>query len=991
MSEKFLTEINFSDHNNLTLLNKISGASDAWICPDNENNILAIFQDIRKASAFVQDYKILHADKAAYLLKELPVNNNDERNSRPLLIERGEIIKNWRVHGGVLACSAGALMSQCMAGGAELELNTGKIYTRVFFNQWLENSGYARSNLVWLPGQYVQRGFIIDVYDPAYALPLRLEFSDDELEQISAYKPDNQMTVRDTRALDKIILHDMNYYEPVFPVDVLPENTRVIFYEPAIIESKSEAFKWLWNEIHDGGLMSWTEIYNRLANFNHVNITADAKNNYSADFKITGVQSFKGDFNLVKEFFKKLDEKNYALKIFSRIHKFEDREIINAELSSGFIDDDKKIAFISDRELSGIIFNDAVYNRRAPTELREKLTPGQVVMHEDYGIGIFTGIEKVKIENSPIDVLAIEFAENQRLLIPVMQSYKLTPLASHADESTKLDKLSGKKWKAIKTKTQEQAAQEAKILMDILAKRELERREPISEIDEMYKNFVNAFQFEETADQLKAVDEIMSDLSSNYPMDRLLVGDVGFGKTEVALRAAFRFVLAGFQVCVLVPTTVLAQRHYVTFQSRLAGFPVKVGLLSRFVTEKNSRKILNDTEKGQIDILIGTHKLLSHEIKFRKLGFLIIDEEHRFGVMHKELLKKIYGHVDILSLSATPIPRTLAMSLQGLRSISILSTPPENRLPVATFAGAWNVSTIRRAITYELNRGGQVYFLSNKISRMDDYKNLLDAYFPDASIKIAHGQMNERELEKTMLEFYSGNIDILIATTIIESGLDVGRANTIIIDNASELGLAQMYQLRGRVGRRGENAFAYFFYPSDEKLNLDTQERLEAISTMTELGSGYDIARRDLDIRGSGELGGTHQHGNFKGGNIHLFYKMLENELAKLRGLENKLTDIKSDRANGYIPENYIPQDDIRVLMYRRFLRVRDLDELDNLLNEMADRFGQVPVETNFGGMFEIERLTIKKGLVTIKTDRPQIPLKLKKYINYLGREITYE
>ena len=1003
-------KINFDNHNANTLLNRIAGASDAYICPDDEKNLLAVFPDIHKAGVFVNDFKALHPNSNIYLLNELPLKKSqiNDKNFKPLLIERGEIIKSWRNKGGVLAVTPGGLMTPCMNGGSELELTAGKNYSRDFLTQWLEKSGYTRSNLVYLPGQYIIRGFICDIYDPAYAMPLRLEFFDETLEQISAFKPSNQKTVHETRELFKITLHDMNFYEETWIAtqdginsELLPGNTCVIFYEPSRIEIKANAFAWLWEEIYSSNIVHWREIYNELVNFKHVRITSNSENFYDAAFDIVSVPTFKGDFDSAERLFKSLISQNYALKIFSPNRNFKNYDVVKLALSSGFIDHNNKIVCISERELSGVIFVEAANSRSLPLEMKDRLSAGQLVMHEDYGIGIFTGIETVMLDNSPVDVLAIEFAKSQRLLIPVMESYKLTPLNTHADENTKLDSLNGKQWKRDKAKTQERAIEEAKILLEIFAKRELERRAPIDEPnDVMYQEFLDAFQFDETADQLKAVDEIMKDLSSPYPMDRLLVGDVGFGKTEVALRAAFRFILAGFQVCVLVPTTVLAQQHFVTFQARFAGFPVKIGLLSRFVTKTAANKLLKEVEEGRIDILIGTHKLLSSKLQFKRLGFLVIDEEHRFGVVHKETIKKNYGDVDILSLTATPIPRTLAMSLQGLRSISVLTTPPENRQPVTTFSGAWDLMTVRRAIAYELNRGGQVYFLSNRISRLENYKEMLEIYFPEAVINTAHGQMTERELEKTMFEFYSGTTDILIATAIIESGLDVGRANTIIIDNSEELGLAQMYQLRGRVGRRGENAFAYFFYPSAEKLNSETQDRLEAISSFTELGSGYDIARRDLDIRGSGELIGTHQHGNFKGGNIHLFYKLLERELAKMRGTEMKIIDVKSDRNNGYIPIEYIPQEDVRVLMYRRFLRVRELKELEELLDEMSDRFGTVPAETkylagqialkNFGSAFKIDWVEIKKGLVIVRTDKPQIPETIKKYLLYLGDKITW-
>jgi transcription-repair coupling factor (superfamily II helicase) len=487
--------------------------------------------------------------------------------------------------------------------------------------------------------------------------------------------------------------------------------------------------------------------------------------------------------------------------------------------------------------------------------------------------------------------------------------------------------------------------------MELFARRELERREPLGKMDDLYREFVAAFPHAETADQIKAVSDIMEDMDQRFPMDRHLVGDVGFGKTEVAMRAAFRAVAAGFQVCVLVPTTVLAQQHYATFTARMSGFSVKVGLLSRFVTKSKADRTLKDAKNGSVDIVIGTHKLLqkgsSEGVMFKNLGLLVIDEEHRFGVMHKEELKRVYGAVDILSLSATPIPRTLALSLRGLRGISVLSTPPDDRLPVTTFAGPWQVSLARKAIAHELTRGGQVYFGANRISRMEKQMAMLSAFFPDARIRIAHGQMPERELEATMLDFYDRKIDILLCTTIIESGLDVGSANTIIVDDSQELGLAQMYQLRGRVGRRGENAFAYFFYPDEEGLRKETADRLEAISSLTGLGSGYTLARRDLEIRGAGEIGGTSQHGNSKTGGFHLFYRMLEQEIARLRGQSATQTELTFDQG-GSIPAFYIPQDGVRVTLYRRLLKASDIHEIASLRQEMEDRFGPLPEQVRY-------------------------------------------
>jgi len=432
-------------------------------------------------------------------------------------------------------------------------------------------------------------------------------------------------------------------------------------------------------------------------------------------------------------------------------------------------------------------------------------------------------------------------------------------------------------------------------------------------------------------------------MESPYPMDRLLVGDVGYGKTEVAVRAAFKAVQGGKQAAVLVPTTILAQQHYMSFTARMTGFPVNVALLSRFSSKKEQRMVLEATASGKTDILIGTARMLQKDVVFKDLGLIVVDEEHRFGVLSKEKLKEARENVDVLMLSATPIPRTLALSLKGMRSISLLNEPPHNRVPVITAAGPWNTGIVRSAVARELERGGQVFYVSNRIYRLDERASFLRKLFPSAALGIAHGRMKESELEETMLKFYNRQLDILLCTTIIESGLDVPGANTLIVEDCQELGLAQMYQLRGRVGRREESSFAYFLYPEGHPLGKETLERLDAITTLNEGGAGYDLALEDLRIRGSGDLLGTSQHGTERGrADSYLYYAMLEEEIAKLRGTLPSSAEVTAD-IPCLIQASYIPQETIRIALYRRLLRVDGPEELRELEKEVQDRFGPLP------------------------------------------------
>ncbi len=965
------------------------------MCPDSR--LLVVLPDSRQATDFVADHNTLFPNRPIQLLNELPLTVQTI-GSRPLLLQRGEAIKRWLHDGGVLVATPGALMAPCLLGEGELPIKKGEEYARERLRTWLERSGYQRADLVWSPGHYVLRGFIMDVFDPAHTLPLRFEFFDDSVERICAFNPSTQKSVAE---LDSIDLHSVSAALSAHPSDLLPPDLRILLFDPQRIEGQAISFHWLWDELRREAraepIPDWNELFPALARYPRLRILREAELP-EAQLDVDGLPPFKGDISNVLRLCHNLNETGYSITVHTLSSRFLDRhdgpfasmpfiDIREGRLSSGFVDMGAKRAFISDRELSGISQASVGTEWRAPVEWRERLANGQLVVHEDYGVGVFRGIEEIVSGGEALDALILEFAEQKRLLIPVLQSHKLTPLGEHESDETELDSLRGTRWRKSMERDKERAAEEARLLVEIFAKRELERRDPMPEGGELYDEFIKAFPYTETADQFKATAEIMADLSGPFPMDRLLVGDVGFGKTEVAMRAAFRAAEAGYQVCVLVPTTILAQQHYATFQSRLAGFPITMGLLSRFVSKQEAARTLEAAKKGKVDIVIGTHKLLQKGIAFHKLGLLVIDEEHRFGVMHKESLKRTYGAADILSLSATPIPRTLAMALRGLRSISVLSTPPDNRLPVTTFAGPWQTSLVRKAIAHELTRGGQVYFVANRISRMAEQQRMLTAFFPDAKIHIAHGQMPERELEKTMLDFYAGSIDILICTTIIESGLDVGRANTIIVDDSQELGLAQMYQLRGRVGRRGENGFAYFFYPESDELRRETADRLEAISTLTDLGSGYSIARRDLDIRGGGDIGGTSQHGSNKTGGFHHFYKMLEEELARLRGVLTRHIDLSFDQG-GSIPEFYIPQESVRVTLYRRLLQAIGIDELEALSREMEDRFGTPPDQVrllvclsaikNCGAAYGLSKASITRKETQLKGDMDKLAPRLK-------------
>jgi len=539
---------------NKTIFERAGLSARAWLAR-SQAHTLAVFPDTLQAATFLQDYKTLYPELKIFSLNELPLSSQSE-GLTALLVERGETMRRWGSENGILTATPGALMSACMLGKAELHIRRDEKFDAEKIKAWLEFAGYKRSNLVWAPGQYVQRGFIFDIFDPAYALPVRIEFFEDEIERLGAYHPDTQKSSSELMANDEILLHGLTETVMKMPVELVPNDAMILLNEPDKIEAQANSFMWLWNEIYNetkssSEISMWDSVFHELATLPIVRITSDTAK-ADAEFMTDSLPAFKGSPEKILEICDELEKNNFNIQVYTNNPVFQklNYEIREGVLSSGFVDINAKRAFISDRELSGINANVSLTQWHAPNEWNdaEKLSPGQLVIHDDYGTGIFRGIETIDASGVPMDVLVIEFADDQRLLIPVLQSHKITGLNEHESEAVKLDSLKGKAWKKNAQKAQERAQEEAKILMDIFAHRELERREPFNAPDSMYEDFAKSFPFNETADQLKAIDEIMKDLSSKYPMDRLLVGDVGFGKTEVALRAAFRVVMSGFQV-----------------------------------------------------------------------------------------------------------------------------------------------------------------------------------------------------------------------------------------------------------------------------------------------------------------------------------------------------------------------------------------------------------------------------------------------------------
>lgn len=572
---------------------------------------------------------------------------------------------------------------------------------------------------------------------------------------------------------------------------------------------------------------------------------------------------------------------------------------------------------------------------------------GDYVVHENHGLGIYEGIEKIEVDHITKDYLKVAYAGGSNLYIPATSLEVLQKYAgSDAAKVPKLNKLNSPEWKKTKTRVKGAVKEIAQELVDLYAKRQAKQGHAFEKDTVWQREFEEVFPYEETEDQLRAIEDTKKDMESIKAMDRLICGDVGYGKTEIAIRAAFKAVMDGKQVAVLVPTTILAGQHYNTFVQRMRDYSVEVGMLSRLRTPKENRETVEKLRKGAIDIVIGTHRLLAKDVVYKDLGLLIVDEEQRFGVTHKEKLKQLKNDIDVLTLTATPIPRTLHMSLVGIRDMSVLEEPPVDRMPIQTFVMEKNDEIVREAILRELGRGGQVYYVYNRVANMDIIAGEVQKLVPEAIVAYAHGQMNERELERTMFAFVNGEIDVLVSTTIVETGLDIPNVNTIIIDEADKLGLSQLYQLRGRVGRSNRTAYAFLMYKRDKMLKEVAEKRLAAIKEFTELGSGFKISMRDLEIRGAGNLLGARQHGHMEAVGYDLYCKMLNEAVKRLKGekVENDEFETNIDlKMDAFIPADYIPNEFQKLDVYKRIAEIETEPERDDMVDELIDRFGEPP------------------------------------------------
>ncbi|MEO8671952.1 MAG: transcription-repair coupling factor [Tahibacter sp.] len=649
-----------------------------------------------------------------------------------------------------------------------------------------------------------------------------------------------------------------------------------------------------------------------------------------------------------------------------------------ASLNSGLALAEPALTVLTERELLGERVQQQRRRKRAArdpdTIIRDltELAIGAPIVHMDHGVGRYQGLLKLDVGGSANEFLSIEYAKGDKLYVPVAQLNLVSRYSGASPETAPLHSLGGDAWERAKRKAAEKVRDVAAELLAVYAQREARQGTAIGFDRPMYTQFAGAFPFEETPDQLTAIDAVIADMVSTKPMDRVVCGDVGFGKTEVALRAAFVAATAGKQVAVLVPTTLLAQQHYQNFRDRYADWPIRVDVLSRFKSKKEVEEAMRKLASGGIDVIIGTHRLLQQDVKFHDLGLVIVDEEHRFGVRHKEQLKKLRAEVDLLTLTATPIPRTLNMAMAGMRDLSIIATPPAHRLAVKTFISQWDPALLREAFQRELQRGGQIYFLHNEVESIERTGRELAELVPDARIRIAHGQMPEKELEQVMLDFHRQRFNVLLCTTIIESGIDIPTANTIVVNRADRFGLAQLHQLRGRVGRSHHRAYAYLMLPDRRSITADAEKRLEALASMEELGAGFTLATHDLEIRGAGELLGEEQSGQIQEVGFSMYTELLERAVRALKSGKVPDFDLVSEHdadvelhLPALIPDDYLPDVHARLTLYKRIASARDAERLRELQVEMIDRFGLLPDPVK--NLFAVTQLKLRATALGIR------------------------
>ncbi|RKY58215.1 MAG: transcription-repair coupling factor [Candidatus Neomarinimicrobiota bacterium] len=877
----------------------------------------------------------------------------------------------------------------------EIIVSVGMPTTKDEFISTLDNFNYNREFSVEFPGEYATRGDIVDIYSFGTTYPVRIEFFGDTIESLRLFDPNTLETVSHIKKTSVIPLVTDDPEQASSLFSFLPDNTVFIL---SGYDTNRDVFRDAINQNKNFLKYSLIQI-NDLAS-SEIHFQINTHENLFAGF--SGFKSHLSsliDKNIDGSFFLFCSDSGQYERFSSLLAK--DRiNIINRPLSAGFEIPDQNLFVFSDSDIFPRRHRPRSFSFLPPEIKHTKFNPTEIdyndlVVHLDYGIGQYHGLDKITAFGAERECLVISYANNDKVFVPLEKMSLVHKYRSSSDIQPKISRLGSGEWDRIKLKTRRSVEELSEEIIRLYSERYHSAGFAFSADTEFQLMMEAEFPFEETADQIKAINEIKADMESSSPMDRLLCGDVGFGKTEVAIRAAFKAVSDSKQVAILTPTTILADQHYFTFKSRLKKYPVKVERLSRFVGASKQKNILRQLAVGDIDIIIGTHRLLSKDVSFSNLGLLIIDEEHRFGVADKDKIKKYRSNIDVLSLSATPIPRSLHFSLIGARDFSLINTPPKERLPIFTEIISFDKEIIKRAVQREIDRGGQVFFVHNEVKTIASITATLKQMFPDLDIQYVHGQMSEKILEPIMLDFVNNKIQILVTTAIIESGIDIPNANTIFINKAHKFGLSQLYQLRGRVGRLDRQAYAYLIVSNPSRLTPKAIRRLQSIKRHTSLGSGYLISMEDLEIRGAGNIFGVEQSGNIHAVGYDLYIKILQDAIDNLkdhktdRNVEVPEQPHKKDISiifpfPAFIPESYIPSESLRLSYYQQLTSADNFGDIDSIRHRILDIFGKCPTEMdNLFSLVFIRLACIHLNINKLKFDKELCLFHFESLINF--------
>lgn len=958
-----------------------------------------------KAKQVYEEYRFLDPNTHLYPAKDLLFYQADLR-SKELVSQRMEVIQAVAAgEKATVITSFDAFMDTLLPKDVIVEktvriANDSTVHLEEMQSR-LVALGYDREVQIEAPGQFAVRGGILDVYPLTEELPIRIELWGDEVDSIRTFDVETQRSIENLEEVSicPAVEFPQEGEKGVSFLDYFPMEETILFLdEPVRLIEKGQGVEEEFLEAQKKRVESGYEVTDAEVQLYHTEEILRKMNAYSSvgffalDMKCRGLETkasfslqtksvnpYNSSFDMLTQDLKRLKRNGYRVVLLSGSRTRAKRlaeDLRDYNLSSYYSDElDREVApgeimtayghvaygyeypmlkftVISETDIFG---KTKKKKKRKTYEGRKiqsfaELKVGDYVVHENHGLGIYQGIEKIEVDKISKDYMKISYAQGGNLYIPATQLDLIQKYASADAKKPKLNRLGTQEWTKTKTRVRGAVREIAKDLVRLYAARQEQEGYVYGEDTVWQREFEEMFPFEETEDQLLAIEAVKQDMMSHKIMDRLICGDVGYGKTEIAIRAAFKAVQEDKQVVYLVPTTILAQQHYNTFAQRMKDFPVRVDLMCRFRTPAQQKKTIEDTKKGLVDIVIGTHRVLSDDLKFKDLGLLIIDEEQRFGVQHKEKIKKLKENVDVLTLTATPIPRTLHMSLIGIRDMSVLEEAPNDRMPIQTYVMEYNDEMVREAIERESGRQGQVYYVYNRVEDIAEITGHIQKLVPDVTVEYAHGQMKEHQLERIMYDFINGEIDVLVSTTIIETGLDISNVNTMIIHDADHLGLSQLYQLRGRVGRSNRMAYAFLLYRRDKLLREVAEKRLAAIREFTDLGSGFKIAMRDLEIRGAGNLLGAEQHGHMEAVGYDLYCKMLNEAVKHLKGeMEEETFNTTMDlNVDAYIPDSYIPNEYQKLDIYKRVAAIENEEEMEDMLEELIDRFGDIPkkVET---------------------------------------------